>query len=241
MIRVCSLLVLLCALASPARAGLDLDAWDSLLGAAVNRGQVDYAMWAANPAFDALVEQIATTRTADMDVRQKLVFYINAYNILAARGILDGHSPDSLLGRYVYFKLDKYTVAGEQVSLYALEHELLLPLKEPRVHFAIVCASQSCPLLRSSAYRLASLDEQLDQAAREFVNDPHRNQFDLARREARLSSIFKWFDEDFIAAAGSVQSYVARFAEDREVATRLRAGDFAVTYLPYDWSLNGTL
>ena len=117
---------------------------------------------------------------------------------------------------------------------------MIRPLDEPRIHFAIVCASKSCPRLRGEAYIAARLDAQLDAQARQFVNDPSRNRFDKATRTAYLSEIFKWFDEDFRAAAGSMQKYVARYAADPEVAQGLAADAYRVEWIGYDWSLNGT-
>lgn len=223
----------------PALAELDLATWDRLLGAAVTDGHVDYTQWDNNPRFDALVAQIAATDTSDMGQEQKLVFYINTYNILAARGILDGSSPDSWLGRHVYFKRDKYVVAGASISLHQLEHELIRPLQEPRIHFAIVCASRSCPILQSEAYRLDSLDQQLEAAAQGFINDPQRNRFDTAAGRAELSSIFKWFEEDFAKAAGSLQAYLAPLVASQEVSELLAREAFNISYQKYDWSLNG--
>jgi hypothetical protein len=223
----------------PALADLDLTTWSSLLGPAVSTGQVDYRQWDGNPRFDALVDQIAATDASAMNTQQKLVFFINAYNILAARGILDGHSPSSLLGRYVYFKRDKYTVAGEKISLHELEHEWIRPLKEPRIHFAIVCASHSCPVLRSEAYTLKDLDAQLDSATRDFINDPQRNRFETSTGEAELSSIFKWFEEDFVEAAGTLQTYLAPFVDNEQAADMLEREAFKIDYQKYDWSLNG--
>ena len=155
------LILLLHMAAMSSQASLDLTSWDEMLASAVTEGQVDYRQWRDNPRFDALVNQIAEADVAGMSREEALVFYINAYNILAARGILDGSSPSSLLGRYVYFKRDKYTVAGESVNLYDLEHELIRPLGEARIHFAIVCASASCPILRNEAY---TLEKQLPSA-----------------------------------------------------------------------------
>ena len=234
------LLVAMLLMPFPAAADLDLKTWNALLAQAVTEGDVDYSQWENNPRFDALVEQIGTTDTVQMNRQQKLVFLINAYNILAARGILDGSSPDSLLGRYVYFKRDKYLVSGKRITLHALEHELIRPLKEPRIHFAIVCASQSCPILQSEAYTLRQLDQQLDAAAMGFINDRKRNQFDASSRRAELSSIFKWFEEDFVEAAGSLQAYLAPMVDNKAVADLLEQEAFKVSYRPYDWSLNGT-
>ena len=223
-----------------AAAQLDITTWNALLATAVTDGEVDYTQWEQNQSFDALVEQISTTDTGQMNRQQKLVFYINAYNILAARGILDGSSPGSVLGRYVYFKRDKYRVAGKSITLHALEHELIRPLKEPRIHFAIVCASQSCPILQREAYTLKRLDQQLEAAAIGFINDQKNNQFNATSRRAELSSIFKWFEEDFAEAAGSLQGYLAPMIDDENVARLLEQEAFKISYLKYDWSLNGT-
>ena len=233
------LLVAMLLMPFPAAAELDIKTWNALLAKAVTDGDVDYTQWENNPSFDALVEQIGATDTGEMNRQQKLVFFINAYNILAARGILDSSSPDSLLGRYVYFKRDKYLVAGERITLHALEHELIRPLKEPRIHFAIVCASQSCPILQSEAYTLKQLDQQLEAAAKNFINDPERNQLDASSRRAELSSIFKWFEEDFVEAAGSLQAYLAPLVDNEKVADLLEQEAFKISYLKYDWSLNG--
>ena len=223
-----------------AAAELDLATWDALLKAAVIDGNVNYTQWQHNPEFDALIEQIGTVDTSAMSRQQKLVFYINAYNILAARGILDGSSPSTLLGRHVYFKRDGYLVAGNRITLHILEHELIRPLQEPRIHFAIVCASKSCPILQSEAYTLQRLDQQLTLAATGFINNPQRNQFNTADRRAELSSIFKWFEEDFVAASGSLQSYLASIVDDKEVADLLKQEAFKISYRKYDWRLNGT-
>lgn len=224
-----------------ARGELDIDGWNALLREAVRDGYVDYGRWANNPRFDVLVQQVAASDTTRMSRDEQLVFYINAYNILAARGILDGSSPGSLLGRYVYFKRDRYDVAGKRISLHDLEHDLIRPLGEPRIHFAIVCASASCPILQGEAYMLGKLDTQLDMAARGFINDGRRNTFDTATGVAELSSIFKWFEEDFLASSVTLQAYIAPFVEDEKVAELLRQNAFEVDYLKYDWSLNGTL
>lgn len=222
-----------------AQAELDLASWDLLLERAVVDGQVDYRQWRANPGFDALVEQIATTDTSGMSSNETLVFYINAYNILAARGILDGSSPSSLWGRYTYFKRDKYTVAGSVINLHQLEHQLIRPIGDARIHFAIVCASKSCPVLRDEAYTLAGLEQQLDDAARTFINDPRRNHFEIDRKKADISPIFDWFNEDFEADAGSIEDYLAMYIEDQAVASLLTRKLLTVDFLAYDWSLNG--
>jgi hypothetical protein len=216
----------------------DVRAFDALLRANVRAGVVDYPGFQASPAFRAYVTGLA--KPVRFSGRSdELAYYINAYNALAIEGILAGLSPSTLLGRARYFKLKAWPLAGRDITLDDLEHKVIRPLGEPRIHFAIICASKSCPVLRSEAYAAASLDSQLDEQARVFVNDPSRNRFDKATRTARLSEIFKWFDEDFRASAGSTQKYIARYVADPEVAQGLAADGYRVEWIDYDWSLNG--
>ncbi len=219
--------------------GVDHAPFDALLKANVRNGQVNYPGFEASPAFGKYVESLA--RPVKLDTKaDTLVYYINAYNALAIAGILEGLSPSTFFGRARYFKLKDWSLNGQSVNLYDLEHKIIRPLGESRIHFAIICASKSCPLLRSEAYAPARLDTQLDEQARRFVNDPSRNRFDKVGKLANLSEIFKWFDEDFSGPAGSVQKYVARYVTDPEVARGLTADTYRIEWIDYDWALNGT-
>lgn len=238
--------MLLCAGSAPAGdaavvAVIDWSRWDAIVRDHVVDGRVDYDAIREDPGFAATVRQIAN---ADLDGHERaavLAFYINSYNVLAVKGILDGHSPRSNLGKWRFFYRGKHMVAGEQLSLNSLEHDRIRTLGEPRIHFAIVCASVSCPPLRSEAYVADSLDRQLDDNARRFLNDTSKNRVDLATGVASLSKIFKWFREDFESAAGDVRRYIAEFVDDSETARALRESRLEIRYLDYDWSLNGTL
>lgn len=234
-------LLLLCLLSAPATAALpNIDDLDGVLMRNVRNGFVDYDGIRADPAFGRFVTALASTTPADLakpDTR--LAFLVNAYNALAIRGILDGYSPSSRFGRYVYFKRRKYELLGSQTTLEGLEHGQILPLGDPRVHFAIVCASISCPRLASRAFTPAELDAQLESAARSFANDGARNRYDVGRKTAFLSSIFDWYEADFVRAAGSVQKYLARYVSDPAAAALLASDGFEVRYLDYDWELNG--
>ncbi|MEP7276143.1 MAG: DUF547 domain-containing protein [Betaproteobacteria bacterium] len=213
-------------------------AYDASLHANVNDGVVAYPGFRADAGFRGYVDALAKPGTPG-EGRERLAHYINAYNALAIQGILDGLSPSTLFGRARYFKFKEWPLDGRSITLYDLEHQLLRPLGEPRIHFAIVCASKSCPRLRPEAYTAARLDAQLDEQARGFVNDPSRNRFDRATRTAHLSEIFNWFDEDFRAAAGSTQKYLARYVADPAIAQELAADTYKVEWIPYDWNLNG--
>jgi hypothetical protein len=220
---------------------VDWSSWDAILRAHVKAGQVAYDAIRGDPDFDAIVSDIATANLDGHDVSTVLAFYINTYNVLAIKGILDGQSPRSGLGKLKFFYRAKYTVAGESLTLNKLEHEKIRPLGEPRIHFAIVCASASCPPLRSEAYLPRQLDRQLDDNARIFVNDATKNRFDADAGAAFISKIFKWFAEDFEKEAGDVQNFLANFVDHEWVAEMLRQGEFKIKYMKYDWTLNGSV
>jgi len=216
--------------------------WNDLVGAHVRDGAVDYPAIETAGRLDAYLRDLDRIDPTTLPAREsQLAFWINAYNAFAVKGILDGYSPTSLWGRYRYFIGRDYRVGGTAINLYDLEREVLIgQFHEPRMHFAIVCASTSCPKLQPWAYETERLDRQLDYAARGFINDASRNRFDPRQKVAKLSMIFKWFEQDFVNAAGSVLAYVARYVDDPALAGELRQVGYAVEYLDYDWSLNGT-
>jgi hypothetical protein len=229
----------LIALGSAMAQGIDHAPFDALLRANVKNGVVNYPGFQDNTAFRQYVQNLAKPARLDSKADQ-LAYYINAYNALAIEGILQGLSPSSLLGRARYFKFKEWPLNGKSITLYDLEHQVIRPLGEPRIHFAIICASKSCPFLRPEAYTAGRLDTQLDEQARQFVNDTFRNRYDPATKTAHLSEIFKWFDEDFAGPAGSTQRYIARYVANPAVAKGLGADDYKVEWIDYEWSLNGT-
>lgn len=215
--------------------------FDRVLATHVTDGMVDYPGISADPRFTTFVDYLGRTGLDAFDSREeKLAYLINAYNAFAIQGILDGSSPSSFFGRIGYFMTDTYRLGDEQIDLYDLERKVIIPEGESRIHFAINCASKSCPVLRSEIYRGQKLDSQLDDAARNFINDPSRNRFDRTEKVAYLSKIFDWFGDEFAEHSGSVQKYVAQYVDDPQLARALRAGEYRVEFLEYDWSLNGT-
>jgi len=218
----------------------DYDALDEILARNVRNGFVDYDGIASEPRLGEFIDQLGTTKPSDLtSTEDELAFYINAYNVLAIQGILNGESPSSWWGRRKFFKRQKFNVLGEMISLETLEHERIIVLGEQRIHFAIVCASMSCPRLASRAYRPEEINTQLHNAAKQFINDPTRNHFDPKRKIAFLSKIFDWYADDFTAAGGSLQRYLARFVSNAEVQDALRQDGIEVRFVDYDWNLNG--
>lgn len=215
--------------------------FDELLRAHVVDGVVNYPGIMTDARFQAYLRQLDRVNPNSLPTqRDRLAFWINAYNAFAIKGILDGYSPMTLWGRYRYFIARDYQVGGETINLYDLERKLLIPdFREPRIHFAIVCASSSCPKLQSWAYSADKLNQQFEESARGFINDPTRNQFDRQQKIARLSMIFQWFREDFEAHSGSLLNYVKRYVADPDLARELETIRYRVEFLEYDWRLNG--
>ena len=216
-------------------------AWDRIIRAHVRDGQVDYPGIQADGTLDGYVRGLNRIDPTMLPRRQdQLAFWINAYNAFAVQGILDHYSPMTLWGRYRYFIGRDYRVGGTTINLYDLERQVLIEqFHEPLIHFAIVCASTSCPKLQPWAYQPEQLDRQLVQVAKAFINDPTRNRFDRTQHVASLSSIFHWFESDFATAAGSVLAYIARYVDDPDLANELTQPGYRIEYLEYDWSLNG--
>ena len=216
------------------------DSFDQVLKAHVQDGVVNYAGIKNDANFTKYVELIAETNPDSFKTEQeKLAFWINAYNALAIKGILDGLSPSSFFGRVTFFKTTDYRVGGRDINLYDLERDIIIPFGEPRIHFAIICASMSCPKLRSEVWLASKLEQQFEDNAIDFLNDTSKNNFDRKKKRANLSKIFDWFDKDFKDHSGTVQKYVAQYLNDKELAKEVVEKKYKIKYLKYDWNLNG--
>ncbi len=232
--------LLLAAPAAPSHAS-----WTPLLSRYVHSGEVDYHGLKANSAeLDGYLRTLVRTRGEELDKlsrADRLAFWINAYNAYTVRTVLDHYPLKSIrsigLLPGAAFRASFIPLAGEELSLNDIE-DRLRSMKEPRIHFALVCAAKSCPALRAEAYTGEQLERQLSEAAREFLADRRKNRFDPASRTLELSSIFKWYRGDFESAAGSVEAYVARYAPDA-LAQAARQINARIAFLEYDWSLNG--
>ena len=223
---------------------IDHSAWDALLKTYVDdRGRVDYAAWKADgtATLDAYLGQLSRgDRDADAPPAARLAFWINAYNAVTVRGVLREYPTTSIrnhtakLWGYNIWEDLYLPVDGRRYSLDAIEHEVLRKMGEPRIHFAIVCASVGCPRLLNRAYTGGSLDEQLDANARDFFAQP--SNFRIEGDTVYLSSILDWFGEDFGDSTGAVLGRIRQWVPEGD-RDKL-AGRLEVEYLDYDWSLN---
>jgi len=239
-----------------------------VLTAVVNdRGHVDYARLTRHrERLDTVVARIAAVDPATLtalDRRDQMAFWINTYNALTLRLIVDHYPLTSLPRRdsasphnsirQIQGAWDGivFTVAGEKMTLDHIENDVLrAKFVQPAMHMALVCAARSCPPLRAEPYDGAHLAEQLADQARRFLSDPTRFAADRDAGVARISPIFNWFAGDFSAAARSesgnahvdqrLRAALAFVADhvDESHARWLRTGAYRVEFLPYDWTLN---
>lgn len=250
-IAIAALGLALSAMTVRAQTARDVDAnaeYATLLTRYVVDGRVDYARWKAEapPAWDRYLAYLESARPETMPLPERRAFWINAYNARVIEGVLERYPIDSVrdvgfLGGRVrgFFGRREHPVAGRVRTLDEIEKEILLAdeLWDARIHFALVCASTSCPRLRPEPYVGDRLDMQLDFQARTFLNGPDGHRIDRDRRVLRLTRIFDWYDEDFERAAGSVRDYAARYLTGA-AAEVVRDPAWEIGYLDYDWTLN---
>ncbi len=239
---VAGVVMMMAPLVAHAEAAFDHTAWDGLLKRYVaTDGRVAYRDLAAHDqkTLDAYLGRLASAEIGGATTKATQAFWINAYNAGIVSAVLQGYTAENILRRRSIFRSFSFVVAGTSRTLDAIEHEILRPrFKDPRTHFALVCASSSCPKLRRGAYTGTSLDAALDEEARRFVNDRTRNTIDASSPSVALSAIFEWFADDFVADAGSVRAFVARHLGDEAHRAVVRDSGTPITYLDYDWTLN---
>lgn len=180
---------------------------------------------------------------------QQMAFLINAYNGFTLDLVLDAY-PDLTsirdLGSLLQspWKQPFFLLLGDTRSLDWIEHETLRPrYRDPRVHFAVNCASIGCPALRPEPYTVEQLDAQLEDQQRRFLSDRTRNRYSAADGVLYLSQIFRWYGDDFAGNGRTLRNWLssqAALLADNDVdRRRLRGGMILIEHLPYDWALNG--
>jgi hypothetical protein len=187
---------------------------------------------------------------------EQLSFLINAYNAFTLQLINQNYvkfqngKVESIKDLGGFFsspwKQSFFTLLEEKHSLDDIEHDMIrVWFKRPRIHAALVCAAVSCPPLRDQAFVADQLSQQLDDQMRQFLSDDQRNTINLNDNRVNLSSIFKWYGEDFekgqqgfTTLKDLIKLYQADMADSPQQLTWLQKQDFNIRYLDYDWRLN---
>lgn len=233
-------------------AAIDYAVWDSLLRRVVVRGaddinRVDYLALAREQAaaLDQAVADLAAVEISRYDRAEQLAYWINLYNAVTLKVVTD-HFPvasirdiDISPGWFADGPWDAelVTVEGEALTLSDIEHRILRPIwGDPRVHYAINCASLGCPNLAAEAYRGAGIEDRLDRAARAYVNHPRGVTIDDGK--IVVSKIYDWFLEDFGGSTESLLAHLRQFAASPLAAQLAEISEIGGT--AYDWSLNAT-
>lgn len=219
--------------------------WARVLENHHESGGLDYAALKAAPDdLESYLASLADARPAEAEREERIAFWSNAYNAVTAKYVLELYPGiESVKDVDGFFDTRTFAVAGEQLTLDEIEGRARAE-GDPRVHFAVVCASTSCPDLRFEPYRAVELDRQLEEQTRDFLADRAKG-LRLAGGELWLSSIFKWYAGDFTGGS----TVVAFFARSKivdwvlphlpdDLAEQIRTADPSVKYLDYDWSLN---
>jgi hypothetical protein len=217
----------------------------------VHDGLVNYKSLVGSDQLNKYLEQLSATDPDKLKKNEKLAYWINAYNAFTLQVVLENYPIKSITslhtgGKVIGFLLGKtvwdkefITINGKEYSLNYIEHEILRKMDEPRIHFAIVCASISCPVMRNEAYEADKIETQLEEQTRLFLNDTSRNSFNLEEREADISQIFNWFDEDFGDSDENILKFISEYLPENiknDILNNIDQWD--VSNKSYDWGLN---
>lgn len=246
MIRVLLTLSLVSLCSAALAAPFEHAPFTAILESHVHEGRVDYAGLKANrDLLDDYLKQLGEVTRENFDgwaEPERLAFLINLYNAATLQLIIDNYPVTSIksLGGIARspWSRDFVSLFGKVVSLDDIEHAIIRKeFAEPRIHFALVCAAKSCPPLRNEAYIGKHLDAQLTNQAESFLRDPTKNRLDSASGTLHLSSIFKWYLQDFAKDPAGLVAYLTPFLQQGDQAW-LEDNKARVNYLEYDWSLN---
>lgn len=227
----------------------DHSVFDRLLKKYVDsEGMVDYGAWKASQAdrrsLQNYLNQLSRANPRATAPKQaQLAFWINAYNALTLEGIMQVYPTSSIrnhtakvFGYNIWNDLP-LVVGGKNYSLNQIEHDILRKMNEPRIHFAIVCASIGCPKLRNEAYTTEKVDAQLTVNAIDFFQHKKHFQVNSTQRTVYLSSILDWFGTDFGSTQSEQLRYIAKFVP-KSSRPFLTSQNVTVKFLDYNWGLN---
>ena len=206
-----------------------------------NEGRVDFRGLADNSvALNRFVNHVYRVGPAShpklfSSSLAALAYYINAYNALAMYNVVDAGIPHSFASwwrRFTFFYARRLQLGGQAISLYHLENDVIRPLGDERVHFALNCMAVACPRLPKTQFSAAHLNDQLEREAWRFFIESRNLVVDDKERTVRVSEILKFYTKDFLAKAPTLIAFINRY---RETAI---PDDYEINFIAYDWTVN---
>ena len=206
---------------------------DAFFKAHVNDGRVDYEAVKANPAeLEAILALARDISVSKENAEEYQAFWINGYNLLTIKGIVDNYPLKSPLDVSGFFDKTTREIGGKSITLNDIENKLLranFP-SEPRFHFVLVCGGLGCPPIIDEAYMPATLDTQLETQTKLALNNPQFIR--VNKNRAKISQIFEWYKGDFTQSGQNLVSFINKYKTEK------LPEDTKVSYYPYDWTLN---
>jgi hypothetical protein len=248
--------------------GFSHDSFENLLRSYVSaEGRVDYDRWQQSQtatqqldSYLAAVSQFSPKATPERFSKRndELAYWMYGYNAYVIKAVLDHwplesvtdvKAPLEAVKGLGFFYQQRFSFGGEFMSLLDVENkEIRKKYQDPRIHFFLNCASESCPVARPDLPLGEDLDQLLAQAAIDFINDPENVAVDHDNKVVQLSAIFKWYKDDFInhvrldgeLVGNGLIAYVSRYASDDLAEGLAQAGNYEIQFREYDWGLNTT-
>ena len=227
-------------------ADFDHSKFDRILKTYVDtQGRVDYNGIAGDDAFQAYMSSLKNAKVDSLSRDGQLAFWINAYNAVTIDKVNKWKPKKSVRETFVpgvwtgtkFFTSREHTVAGQRLSQDDIEHEILRKrFKDPRIHFAIICASSGCPPLQQVAYTAENVQARLEEETRMYLHSERGIQIDFVENTMMLSKLFDWFAGDFDSKSGSVTNFIKPYLDEKAMAFLDRMPK--MSYIKYDWSLN---
>lgn len=191
-----------------------------------------------------LLSSVEKKEYAAFSKDQQLAFLINAYNAFTIKLIIDNYPLKSIKDIGSFFKstwkIKFFTLLEKKTNLDHVEHGIIgKKFNEPRIHFAVNCASIGCPSLYNQAFRATKLDAQLEQVTIHFLSNQDKNSLNKKKNKVTLSKIFKWYGEDFEKKFGSVEKFVSKYlTSNKKIQAEIADKKYPISWSDYDWKLN---
>jgi len=210
-----------------------------------DKGLIDYNGIAKDKNFYAYMDALKDADADALTTDGQLAFWINAYNAVTIEKVIRWKPKKSVRETIVpdawvstsFYTTRENVVAGKKLSQDDIENEILRKqFHDPRIHFAIICASMGCPPIPKFAYTGEMVQAQLESETRKYLNSPRGTRIDSAKNTLYISKVFDWFKDDFIKAKGSVADFIKPYLNE-DTITFLNQGP-TIDYINYNWALN---